>query len=65
MSHKPNNILHAKENALSKPIVGNSSSGAANTMQQKQLLTKKVIRIVRDLQYYNFAFNISLQIANN
>lgn len=51
MSHKPNNVLHAKENALSKPMVGNSSSGAANTMQQKQLLTKKVIRIVRDLQY--------------
>lgn len=68
MSHKPNNILQAKENALTKPVIGISSSGAANAMQQKQLLTKKVRIVVRDIQYYNnFIFNILLQIqqANN
>ncbi|EDW66651.2 aurora kinase C [Drosophila virilis] len=41
MSHKPNNVLRAKENAFLKPGTGTSAAVAAIAMQKKQLLTKK------------------------
>lgn len=46
MSHKPNNVLRAKENALLKPGTGTSAAVAAIAMQKKQLLTKKVVYLV-------------------
>ncbi|XP_034485845.1 serine/threonine-protein kinase Aurora-2 isoform X1 [Drosophila innubila] len=40
MSHKPSNVLRAKENAMAKPGTGTSAALSAIAMQKKQLLTK-------------------------